>query len=429
MHPRPRCLCLCVGLLVPALACSSDPCEEQPDSIFCANLDEAGDSSTDEDTGDTGGGGPECIPLNEDNLLTPSPIACLGTGNGWMVLDVFGSGVQPPQCVNWGGEAPNSPTTDDCVPLDITMLPADIPSPGACCTQAAKENEVITQCMNDCGFAACKLAVAKLREAANALPDPDAGYIEEQAQLRVRGDLFGFANMLETPQFMAYCANKVSMANGEVVEIDLGAGMSADNLLGHVNAASVFLQCQLDADEPFMMSEGSQTCDATPNIPAIEDDAGIGGIAVVGAVTMLAPEGSEAVPLSDIRYELREVVERNGTIQVHLQAFTADVADVSEAGFTFVEPRLRLAAPVSAVQVGDIVEFPVGSLRIEVSAQVMANGELLFMGERSAGVYLNTAPALAERTAEGGLAFVDARFEAGGRMFVLNTEAGVTTPR
>jgi hypothetical protein len=107
--------------------CSSDPCEQQPNSVFCAPAaDETGGGAS--DTGDTEGGlDDDCVPNLPDNEIGQQYV-CQGTGNGWLVLDVFGDGVQPPECVNWGGDKPDEPTTADFVPLDLTMLPNDVPS-------------------------------------------------------------------------------------------------------------------------------------------------------------------------------------------------------------------------------------------------------------------------------------------------------------
>jgi hypothetical protein len=78
--------------------CSSDPCEQQPNSVFCAPpAAETGDGAS--DVGETGDDY-YCVPKIPDNEIGQE-YACQGTGNGWLVLDVFGSGVQPPECVNW----------------------------------------------------------------------------------------------------------------------------------------------------------------------------------------------------------------------------------------------------------------------------------------------------------------------------------------
>ncbi|NJK33007.1 MAG: hypothetical protein HC927_11675, partial [Deltaproteobacteria bacterium] len=131
-------------------------------------------------------------PFGPEPTLTGNAFACRGAGNGWLVLDVEGVGKQSPECVNWGPEGkPKEPTADDCFPLELSMLPNDIPSPGACCAEAASPLDIEMQCAEDCGFAACKLAVVKMREAAAALPDPEAKGIKKTAQERVSDDLTG----------------------------------------------------------------------------------------------------------------------------------------------------------------------------------------------------------------------------------------------
>jgi hypothetical protein len=66
---------------------------------------------------------------------------------------------------------------------------------------------------------------------------------------------------------------------------------------------------------------------------------------------------------------------------------------------------------------------------MEVSGVVMSEGELLFDGVRSSGVYVNTDVATVARTTDGGFAFVDAPFEVDGNTFVLSTEKGVAEVR
>jgi hypothetical protein len=418
------------------VACSQDQCEQQPDSIFCAGADdEAGGTAEDTtDTGDTGGtdetggpGGASCVPLDPGDESVTYQYACQGTGNGWVVLDIVDTveGALPPACVNWGPEGKpddHEPTSADCFPLDLAMLPLDVPSPGACCTDTALPESVADQCAEDCGYAACKLAIAKLREAAYALPEDGVDLVTKKAQERARGDLFGLADMLELPENLETCAGIVKDGNGEPVPVPLGAGMSPDGLLGHINDATLFLQCTLDAEEPFVLQEGYE-CAYTPNIPLVEDESGMGGVAEAGAVTMLGPDSSESADLSNIEFGFREAYLRDGSVVFYLASFEADAEDAGYGSLMFVDPHIHLAKPVSAPLVSDTVTFPAGSLRMEVSGIVVSGGEVLFGGERSSGVYVNTGPATVARTADG-FAFVDAPFEAGGYLFVLNTEEG-----
>ncbi|NJK32409.1 MAG: hypothetical protein HC927_08360 [Deltaproteobacteria bacterium] len=275
------------------------PCEEQPDSIFCA----AGTGSDDEvggdpDGGDTGPGpfGWPCAPFDPDLGIIGNEYACQGTGNGWLVLDVYGDGKQPPACVNWGpkGKPKDDATIADCVPLDLTMLPNSVPSPGACCIAETTAEKIISQCTDDCGYAACKLAVAKMREAADSLPDPDAKPFEKIAQERVSDDLDYLADKLEQMDMLELCAKEVANAQGEVTEFILGAGDSPAKTIGHVENAILSLQCTLDEADPFVLEGGA--CDSTPNIPVIEDQSDQSGIAATGAITSISRRGTRARP-------------------------------------------------------------------------------------------------------------------------------------
>jgi hypothetical protein len=184
---------------------------------------------------------------------------CQGLGNGWLKLRVYPVGEQPTECVNWGEQGrPDNPTVADCVPIDLTAPPLDVPGPAACCTPAVESEQIVEQCASDCGFAACKLAVARMRAAALALPNSGARGV-------VRGDLLALSSSLATPMRLAGCASLVAEANGEVVTVPLGRGPSSKAKFGHVQDATLFLRCALDPLEPFAASE--QSCVTPPNIP------------------------------------------------------------------------------------------------------------------------------------------------------------------
>lgn len=420
------------------VGCSTDQCEQQPDSIVCAGADdEAGSTAADTtettDTGETGKPvGEGCVPFEPGDESIGYQYACQGIGNGWLVIEIDGdnAGALPPECVNWGpeGKPEEVATTDDCMPLDLTMLSSGVPAPGACCTDIAWPQAVVSQCTEDCGYAACKLAVVKLREAAEALPHPNSEGLKKTAEQRVRSDLFAYADILELPEKLEDCAGQVSAGQGDVVPVQLGPGLSQDGYIGHVNEATLSLQCSLDAIEPFVLQEGYE-CDSTPNIPLVEDESNLGGVAATGAVTMFGPNGDSSTGLSNISFEFRETSMRDGSIEFLLTSFDADADDGGHGSLSFVDPHIHLAKPVSALLVGDLVSFPAGSLRMEVSGVAVSDGEVLFGGQRSSGVYVNTGAATVARTADGGFAFVDAPFEAGGYLFVLNTEEGAVQAR
>lgn len=233
-----------------------DSYEDDPHSIY-GDIGEITDIA---DAGDADPEGPDdgsCTPFPPD--LVGNEYTCQGIGNGWLVLTVHPVGGQPPECVNWGANGkPEEPTTADCIPMQFGAFPDAVPKPGACCAGAVTAHEIIEQCAADCGYAACKLAVAKLRNAALALPNKGAKGV-------VRADLFYLANLLESPVKLASCAEQVSAAAGESTAIPLGPGSSGAKKFGHVRAATLHLQCSLDAIEPFAASD--KICEAPPNLP------------------------------------------------------------------------------------------------------------------------------------------------------------------
>lgn len=193
-----------------------------------------------------------CAPL--DAGLDGLQHECQGFGNGWMILSIHPVGERPPECVNWGpaGE-PDTPTIADCVPIDISEPADGIPPPVACCNDQATPEQVVEQCSIDCGDAACRLAVVRVRAAALELPRRGPRGV-------VRSDLLHMANRLEDPARLQACAQTVAEADGELVAIPLGAGPSRANRLGHVRSATLHLRCSLDPVEPFVVAEAS--CEA-----------------------------------------------------------------------------------------------------------------------------------------------------------------------
>lgn len=396
---------------------SADPCDENPDSIFCASggADETGgetDGETDPETN-------TCTPLIENQIGYKSE--CHGTGNGWLELDVYPVGPQPVECVNWGESGkPAQPTTADCVPLEFSALPGDIPTPGACCIDTAEPDDVVQQCESDCGYAACKLAVQKLRDAALALP-------EDGAQGVVRDDLFYFASMLEMPAVLKKCASDVYQAEGEPTPINLGPGASGDAVLGHVQSAILYLQCSIDDVDPYLTTDDS--CDAPPNIPIIEHESNVGGVAAIGGVTIFGPDGDASASLYDIGFAFTQTHNRDGSNDFLLEQFTALAAPTSYGSFVFSDPSIRLATPAHGSLIDETVSFPPGALRMEVTAAITADGEALFDGMPVSGEYANSDVAIATRKSDGTFAFVEIPFEASGYHFVLNTEDGSFVPR
>jgi hypothetical protein len=412
MTPRVHHIFVALSILALSAACSQnqnqDPCDENPNLIIC-NGSETGTYET--------GGMPEeafCAPFEPG--VNGESYECQGNGNGWLELDVYPIGAQDPECLSWGDEErPEHPTTEDCVAIEITSLPNDVPSPGACCGYEASPEHITQQCNDDCGYAACNLAIAKLRDAALALPTEGAKGI-------VRLDLFYFANLLESPDVLDACAQQVSDANGELTPVALGAGASPELDFGHVNSAVLYLQCALDGEAPYALV--GDACEAPPNIPMAEEESNMGGLAAIGAVSISGPMGNLSASLHDISFIFTETLNRSGTVDFRLEEFTADASTVSYGSFVFSDPSVRLVAPASGRVSGESISFPPGSLRMEVTSAITVEGEPMFNGKLVAGEYVNTEWATATRTVDGKFSFAEAGFETGGYRFVLNTEEG-----
>jgi hypothetical protein len=405
-----------IGSMLELSACSNkDPCDENPNLIICL-----GAESETAGTGETGDDPQEhCAPI--DPGVVSYSYECQGDGNGWLQLSVYPVGPRPPECLNWGDDPkPAKPTIDDCVPIDLTSLPNGIPSPGACCSDEAEPADIVQQCNDDCGHAACKLAIEKLRGAALSLSTKGPEGV-------VRLDLFYLANLLEMPPTLAKCAKQVANASGELTLVELGPGSSGSAEIGHVESATLNLQCALDDLEPYAFV--GNTCDAPPNIPIVEEESNMGGIAEAGAVRIFGPGGDASTTLHDIAFGFTETLNRSGAVEFRLDELTARSSSVAYGSLVFTEPSMRLVAPTSGTTTGEVITFPPGSVRMEVTTAITADGEPLFDGRPVSGEYLNSDSATATRSEDGKFSFVEATFEAGGYRFVLNTEEGSFQPR
>jgi hypothetical protein len=189
---------------------------------------------------------------------------CSGSGNGWIRTVVYITGPQPGKnaitrykCMNPPiGVEPEDVTESHCIDqaigldeLDV-LTGGEVANPQVCCGETTEPEAVADACLTDCAYAACKLAVFKLRAASG---EPSIGPASE--------DLLGFAEFLGTPQNQDRCAGKVVSAAPGVMTWSLGEGPS-DDQLGHVENLTLNLQCDVTT-----ASEQLDSCDASANTP------------------------------------------------------------------------------------------------------------------------------------------------------------------
>jgi hypothetical protein len=417
MAIRVQHLFVVLSILAPNIACTQeqpkqDPCDANPNLITCQETGE--DETGGGETGD-GQGSEICAPLKPGAY--GESYECHGSGNGWLDLDIYPIGAQDPECLNWGDKGPpKHPTSKDCVPIDIRALPNGVPAPGACCSDEAYPEDITHQCSEDCAHAACKLAIAKLRDAALSLSTKGAEGV-------VRLDLFYLANLLESPDKFKLCVDQITKANGTLTAIELGAGASPNIEFGHVKSATLHLQCELDSQAPYALV--GDACDTTPNMPtAEEEESSMSGLAAVGGVSITGPLGNLGASLHDISFAFAETPGATGPVKFRLEQFEAHASNVSVGSFAFIDPSVRLVAPAFGKPDGEMIWFPPGSLRMEVSAVIAIEGQPLFNGEPVSGEYVNTEWATATRSEDNEFAFIEATFETGSYRFVLDTEAG-----
>ncbi|PRP94800.1 hypothetical protein [Enhygromyxa salina] len=362
-----------------------------------------------------------CRPVDEVEQTTS--FTCQGEGAGWLVTDVYGAGKHNPitSCLAYAdGTIPEDATAEDCAAIPLELIPFGIPRPSACCGEGTQDDSINNICELDCGYAACKTAIAAIRATADALAPTDGvpqGVIDTS-----KADLNAYADLLDAPASLQYCAKKVSIHAGEVTSIALGSGVSSPAAFGHINEATIFLGCSLDPDEPFVIDPDGGECTEPTNIPEAMQEQHSGGTVNGGAVTVVGPGVATVATIADASFEVHEVLNRDLSIDFTLSSFDATVTDTSAGSFDLRDVQVSLARPASGRLEGDQVTFAPGTLRFIVSAVVSVDGEPLFGGLPSRAEYSNSAPATATRSLDGSFAFVDAPFEAGAYTAVLNTE-------
>ncbi|WP_172305883.1 hypothetical protein [Pseudenhygromyxa sp. WMMC2535] len=384
----------------------------------------------DDEVGDeTGGGGFEgCAPHEAFEFGTE--FTCQGEGTGWLITDIYGLGKNNPliSCLQYedNDNAPQYPTLDDCIPVSFDQLDLGIPTPTACCTDETEEDNIIDTCELDCGFSACKAAIAKIRESAENLEPSDPLY--EEAYDTARADLYAYADMLEAPMNLEYCAELVAATPGEIVAIGLSGGVSNPAKFGHINDATLHLSCTLDPDEPYVSSPSAGYCEEPTNIPATMAEQESSGTIVAGAVNLDGPAIQTTVAIHDASISARETLNSDMSVDFTLTSFEADLDDTVAGSFEFQDAHVSLVGLASGTREAEVVTFAPGTLRFAINAVVLIDGEALYDGIPASAEYGNDATATAILTADGSFHFVDATFNVGEYTAVLNTEPSVLVP-
>ncbi|WP_106393086.1 hypothetical protein [Enhygromyxa salina] len=368
-----------------------------------------------------------CLPYDEVEL--GASFTCQGEGEGWLVTDVYGAGKLNPMtnCLAYAdGVAPDNPTPEDCAPVPLELVPFDLPRPRGCCGEDAAEDNIGGVCVLDCGYAACKTAIAAIRATADAL-EPIKG-VPKNVVDTSKADLYAYADFLDAPASLQHCAQKVALVPGEVVSIGLGSGVTSPAAFGHIKDATIFLGCNLDPDEPFVIDSEFGVCTEPTNIPDAMQEQQSGGSVNGGAVSVFGPGVDTSATIEHATFEIHEVLNRDLSIDFTLTSFDATVTDTRAGSFDLRDVQVSLAGPASGTLEGDAVIFAPGTLRFTVSSIVSVDGEPLFAGLPTRAEYSNSAPATATRSLDGSFAFLNAPFEVGEYIAVLNTEPSALVP-
>jgi hypothetical protein len=385
----------------------------------CAPFDEQGEI---EDGGDDAGGdgdGEAGDGDAEHGATRRHAYTCHGEGTGWLDVDLHGKGTIL-TCLRYADpNPPEEPTAADCAAVPLSEIPLGVPRPVACCDDGVQPESIADICAHDCGFAACKVAVAKIREHAEKLTAPNK--FVEKAYKIAKSDLYHLANKLESPGALRKCANMVTDAGGKVIAFDLGRGSSSKLEFGHIKSSTLYIGCMLDEHEPFTLDEAVEHCEAATNIPTLLEEKSGRGPIVGGSVTVLSPAEHVVISISGGGYEHRTRHYHDLTAELHLTRFDGTIYEAAVDPFYLRDIHFELVEPAVGVIQGEFVLFAPEALHFRVTARGRVDGAPLFGGEPVTVEYVNTATATAILEPEGSFAFVDAPFRVGQRMATLVT--------
>jgi hypothetical protein len=381
----------------------------------CAPFEKAGGE------GETGGDAEPDAPKERLTYI------CEGEGIGWLDVTVFGAG-EVTTCLKYKAkEPPKEPTAADCASISLGAVPLGIPRPAACCDDGAVAEGIVSTCALDCGYAACKLAVAKIRTSAAGLEVKEG--LEEPSE-RVREDLYALANKLEDPTTLRDCATRVAAAKGGIIAYDLGRGRGKNRgLFGHIRKSTLYIGCMFDEHEPYTIDEKAAWCDEPINIPEPVEVAEGRGPIVGGTIAVVGPDVDESLQILGGDYEYRTVRNHDQSVEFHLTSFNGQVYEATIGPYYLRDIKFSLAEPAVAVMRDDVIQFAEGSVRFAVTTLGRVDGVPLLGGAPVTLEYVNTDTATAMLTASGSFAFIDAPFEVGERTGTLVTVPPRSTSR
>jgi len=199
-------------------------------------------------------------------------------------------------------------------------------------------------------------------------------------------------------------------------------------LLGHIKSATLNLSCAPDAAQPFVANPSAGPCEEPANLPALLAEQESGGIIHDGTLTVFGPSVNTHAQVTSASFDLREVLNRDMSVEFTLTRFDMTLADTSAGSFDFSRAEVALASPASGWLEDEMIRFAPGMLQFVVTASVAVDGEPLFDGAPSSAEYTNSTTATAVRGVDGSFAFVDATFQVGEHTATLNTEPAQIIP-
>jgi hypothetical protein len=335
--------------------------------------------------------------LESTDLSNPLPGCLVGEPDG------DGDGDNPHNCVDVGFEDLASVSSID-----------NVEQPEVCCGEITDPEDIAIACELECGYAACKLANAKIREAAAIVGTGT------EATERLNGDLIAVAEIWEAASKLQQCAATVTAAAGNWVEIDFGGGPSAA-LPGHLKYVEMHIRCAPDTEDPYVEVSPQDTCEASvntepPAVPASE------GTLVPGAVTFFGPYGNGYSDITSVSYLVSNPGCSTPPCPFSVTRFDIDLDDISVGSFNFHDIRLQLSDTADGTIDGPDVVIPAGELEFDVIFKLKIDGRYLFGTNDLTLNFSTTDSTEAEVDSAGAFAVRRARFELGEELALLNTE-------
>ena len=274
--------------------------------------------------------------------------------------------------------------------------------------------------MLDCGYAACKLTVGKLREAA-ATVGSDI----------LKADLLFVADKLESPEELDKCAGAVQAdlleeagdgdGDGEVWTVyDLWGGPSNSGP-NHLRSVQLHALCDLDDPTTYTVDDPPTECTASINTDEFAE-APVEPSISSSAVTFYGPYAEGTSNISNVSYSVSNPGCTTPPCAMSVTQLDMDAASVQLGSFSVSGVSLSLASTAAGTIDGTSVSIPAGGLVFDVEFKVKVNGDYLLGTSPFTLEFATKGVTTATLDGTGAFEIERAEFGVGGETAILNTE-------